>query len=435
VIIKTFAELAEVDPASLLVRPLHLKDDAIAEGMAEFRQKLVAEFDLADGVPETTRLSFDRIRMIYSYGIFNYDLYTVAGDQARLVAEQALRDRFLPFYEGTATFVDGSNVEHSVTASNFDALYDRSQPLVRPNWRLKLRSGRSPIKFDGMMTSLLRWARAEDLLGGQRDRMRDRHRIWFRNYTAHPHYHREMPDDAAAEIFHLADLINRLWGGHVAAPIQREPVALAWTDRAITHGRAETFSIDGLMPPESTCAVVLADPADRTIGDSFDAQYAMTARPCDYLWGPGTWDEAKTWLSDAQPAGDTVASVDRLFVLRFHRQRLYQPFVAAVAAGLSLDQRQGHWHLLRADYPQDAFGHMRHFLASNSGRLQPGYCQDCATETVLSGRWEEVLRVAADLGEDVIPKHVPDLRASMCRVPRWNDLGTDGQWIVPMTFP
>lgn len=435
-IVKTLAELREVDPASLVIRPLNLDEDAIAEGMAEYRQELVAEFGLVDGVPETTRLSYDRIRTIYSYGIFCYDFYTVAGDAARLVAEQALRDRFLPFYDGTVTFVDRSDGEHTVTAGSFDALYDRNQPLVQRNWsRLKLRSGGSPIKFDGMLTSLLRWARAENLLGGQRDRLQDRYRIWFRNYTAHPHYHREMPDDAAAEIFHLAALINRLWGGQVPAPIQREPVALAWTDSMISYGLAENFSLQGLMPADATCAIVLADPADRTIGDSFDARYAMTARPCDYLWGPGIWDEAVEWLRDAQPSSDDIMVTDQLFLLRFHDNRLFMPFIAPVAAGLDSVEQSGSWYLIRADYPHDAFSHMRHVLATEGGDFTRGSCQLCPTESIAAGSWQEVLDLARDLEEEVTPKYVPDLRSSMCRVPRWNDLAADGQWIVPMTFP
>jgi hypothetical protein len=56
-------------------------------------------------VPEGTRKSFERLRTLYAYGVLCYDLYTVAGDLARLVIEQALRERFLPFYDETVTFV------------------------------------------------------------------------------------------------------------------------------------------------------------------------------------------------------------------------------------------------------------------------------------------------------------------------------------------
>jgi hypothetical protein len=196
-IIKPFAELGQADDASLLIRPLDIDPANVAEGVSDYRQRLIASFELADEVPDTTRQSYERVRTIYTYGILCYEFYTVAADHARLVAEQALRDRFLPFYGGTPVFLDKNNVEHPVPAQRFDDLYRHEEPLVDKKWRrLKLISGREPIVFNGMLPSLLKWARAEGLLGGQRDRWQDRFRVIFRNYTAHPNYHLEMPDDA-----------------------------------------------------------------------------------------------------------------------------------------------------------------------------------------------------------------------------------------------
>jgi hypothetical protein len=57
-------------------------------------------------------------------------------------------------------------------------------------------SGHEPVRFNGMLKSLLRWARAEGLLAGQGDRMRDEPRAWFRNYVAHPSYHLYDPGHA-----------------------------------------------------------------------------------------------------------------------------------------------------------------------------------------------------------------------------------------------
>jgi hypothetical protein len=89
VIIKPLAELAEPDEASLAIRPLDIDPERVAEGVAEYRQSLVASFELVDDVPESTRSSYERVRNIYTYGVLSYDLYTVAGNQARLVIEQA----------------------------------------------------------------------------------------------------------------------------------------------------------------------------------------------------------------------------------------------------------------------------------------------------------------------------------------------------------
>jgi DNA-binding XRE family transcriptional regulator len=53
------------------------------------------------------------------------------------------------------------------------------------SWKLQPTSGRPAFRFDGMLTSLLAWARAEKLLAGQRDRLRDRPRVNLRNFVAH----------------------------------------------------------------------------------------------------------------------------------------------------------------------------------------------------------------------------------------------------------
>jgi len=431
-IVKTLAELAEPDLASLVIRPLDIDPAKIAEGVAEYRQRQVASFELVDAVPDSTRMSYERIRRIYSYGVLDYDLYTVAGNQARLVVEQALRDRFLPFYGGTPVFIDGKGGEHPVLAGRFGDLYDADRPLVRKSWRLKIQSGRHPIPFNGMLSSLLRWARAEGLLGGQRDRWQDKFRIRFRNYTAHSEYHREMPDDAAAEIFHLAQLINRLWGAPGETPIRREVVAIAWSATATSYGLAEHFRIDDRMPADATCAVILADPQDLTLGDSFDAQYEMTAMPYQFLWGPGTWAEGAEWVKRQQPVADEIATVDRLFLLRYHDRRLYMPRSIGSTAALADGERAGTWCLLRADYPGDAFGHQRHLLQKAPDYSTTGFCRECPAESIAAGTWQQIIDRCAALGADVTPRSAPDIRASMCRTPRWNDLTEDGQWVFQL---
>jgi hypothetical protein len=389
----------------------------------------VASFELVDEVPDSTRTSYDRIRRTYSYGVLNYDLYTVAGNQARLVVEQVLRDRFLPFYGGTPIFVDGKGEEHPVAANRFSELYDDDHLRVRKNWRLKLQSGREPIPFNGMLASLLRWARAEGLLGGQRDRWQDRFRIKFRNYTAHSEYHVEMPDDAAAEIFHLAQLINQLWGAPGGTPVRREVVAIAWTATAITYGLADQFQIHDRMPSGATCAVILADPHDLTLGNSFDAQYQMTALPYEFLWGPGTWSEEAGWVERQQPAGDEIATIDRLFLLRYHNRRLYMPRSVGITAALDDADRAGMWYLVRADYPGDAFGHQRQVLLNAPDHATTGFCRECPAESIAAGTGRQMIARCAALGADVTSRPVPDIRASLCRTPRWNDLTEDGQWV------
>ena len=66
---------------------------------------------------------------------------------------------------------------HDVPAASFRELYDEIHAqgrLHKPQrWRLRLRQSGELIYFDGMLGSLLRWARAEGLLRGQRNRHLD----------------------------------------------------------------------------------------------------------------------------------------------------------------------------------------------------------------------------------------------------------------------
>jgi hypothetical protein len=146
---------------------------------------------------------------------------------------------------------------------------------------LQLRSGRAPMRFDGMLDSLLRWARAEGLLGGQRDRVRDRPRLNLRNLAAHPSYHLGMPPDAAAEIADLAAIINRLWSAPRGLPHSREVVIIAWDDRTVIWGAAHRFETGGYLTGEESCVVIRAGPHD-DLG-AYDSLYEAVTTPCEYL--------------------------------------------------------------------------------------------------------------------------------------------------------
>jgi len=185
---KTLAELQEPDEASLCSAPRGAGGRTRPQDAALCLQYSVSRLELSEQVPEGTRQSFERPRTLYAYGVLCYDLYTVAGDLARLVSEQAIRERLLPFYNGTVTFVHDRDGGDSVISARH---WDEFQAALPPSrqWRLRLRGGREPVRFNGMLTSLLRWARAEGLLAGQGDRMRDEPRACFGNYVAHPSYH------------------------------------------------------------------------------------------------------------------------------------------------------------------------------------------------------------------------------------------------------
>ncbi len=341
-IIRTLAELQEPDDRSLFWVP---GGKMQPEAAAEYQQNVIGQLELADQVPETTRMSFERLRTLYSYGIMCYDLYTVAGDLARLVTEQALRERFLPFYEGTVRFTDQQEKPQAVAARTFDEMYDA---IRRDDGRLR------------------GW------------------KLQMRNHVAHHSYQLYGPDQAGRAIADLAHIINRLWGAPSGTLVSREPVVIAWTDESVTWGTPGRFNgfPDG---GEHTAVVVLADPNDPGLAD-FDAPYESTYWPCDLLCGPGTWAEAGAWLGQRQPSADQAETIDRLFLIQYDGDLLYLPRNSATAAALGEDVHAGTWYLVRADSPFPAFNHQRRLLAGEPGHAIAGRARSRRSVPAASGK-------------------------------------------------
>jgi hypothetical protein len=189
--IKSLEELRQPDQRTLRFAPLGLAMGGTMhpEDAAVFQQEVISHAELVPGVAEGTRNTFERLRMLYAYGVLCYDMFTAVEDLAHLVIEQALRDRILEFYGGSVPFEDASGQPHPVEASRYEELYEeirKANRLRRPQrWRLKLRRTGELIYFDGMLDSLLRWARGEGLLRGQRNRQLEPLLKSFRNHVAH----------------------------------------------------------------------------------------------------------------------------------------------------------------------------------------------------------------------------------------------------------
>jgi hypothetical protein len=138
-----------------------------------------------------------------------YEIYTLVYDQALLIAEQALRDRFLDYHRPAMTFAD-----------------ERGDPQDRHCGRRWLRAGdrlpegqqvllsrprRWPSRSDfsgGMLSDLTRWARRLGLLCGPRHRKQELLHAKLRNNVAHPSAHLARPIEAAPEMRAVAEVIN-----------------------------------------------------------------------------------------------------------------------------------------------------------------------------------------------------------------------------------
>lgn len=424
--LSALAELREPDPRSIM---WIVGGAAAPEDAADYHKRVMAQLDVPASVPETVRQSFDRIRSIYRQGLFCYDLYTVAGDQARLHIELALKERFVEFHGGTVLFTDGQGKTQTVTASAFGEVYRgirKADGRLR-HWKIQLRSGRPGFLFTGGLASLLRWARAEGLLTGQSDRMRDVVRKRSRDRVAHPDYHLETPDYAVRAIADLAQIIRQLWGAPSRTSVDRYPVLLSWTDCEVTRS-----VVTGSVPGGPARPARKGDDPDLF---DYDSRFESTSSPSELLWGPGDSADALKWLAGRSPEPDRAETVDRLFLLQYRGDRLSLARSPATAAALDPQERDGTWYLIRADVPSYAFNHQRRLLAGEPGHAGEGECDSCPVETVGSSSLLAMLRLAERLGADVTPRAVQAARVTMSHMPTCNRILPGSGWDIPPDDP
>ncbi len=397
--IQTLAELEEPDRRVLSSTPqgLSMRGLLKPEAAAEFQQRMIAAADLHSDVADGTRNSFERLRTLHSHGIHCYEAFTVARDLGWLLMEQALGERFASFYEGGMSLVhSGDGEEVTIATPTFDDVLQAvgRRGTHRTGWRLRLKSGEL-MEFGGSLAQLQAWARREGLLEGQRNSRLDALYRKRRNAVAHPTYHLGSPLDSAQTICALAEIINRLWGHRTPggrlypSPVDREVLMIAWADQEPGHPRTvlhadQLGSFD--KPGDWTSILVLGVPDDELW--DFDTHFERTRLPCDLLWGPGTTADARTWLEANNPTTDTVTYLDRLFVLRIHDGRVSLARRPEVAVALPPVEREGRWLVVQADFPGDAFAHIRHIKDGLPCPSPPA--GGCPVSEVFDGDWEDM---------------------------------------------
>lgn len=416
-------QLRQPDDRTLRFTPLGLSLGSLMrpEEAAKFHHQVIAQFDLAPVVAKGTRSSFENLRSVYGYGLFCYEIFTLVNDRTLLVFEQALRERFIEYHNGSVTFVDPrvGNKEHTVSAPDFGAV----QAVVKRHrhWRLRLETGHV-LKFDGMLHDLRAWARALGLLRGQRNRAVEKALSDLRNLAAHPvGHHVVTPVDAAMTLRDLAEIINHLWGvptpgGRLyPAPVEREVVVLAWdtAGNRVTVALGTDFS-DAADPADQPwqCVIVRAVlRPDQHVADpgltQFDSLHEVTDYPVDLLWGPGTTTEAAAWFAEHEVEADTCDYLDRTYAIRHDGDDLFLPMRPEVAACLGPGDHVGVWYIVKADHPRDAFNHVRTLLTGDSCDRR-GTCAGCHAETMEIGNYETVITVPAGR-----PRLPPDVATPM----------------------
>lgn len=437
--IQTFDELITSDERTLRFTPLGLSTGPQVfkpEYAAEFQQQVIAGCDLHPDVPKDTRSAFERVRTLHTYGIFCYEAFTVAEDLSWLVMEQSFRERFITYFGGMIPFINTkSGVEDTITVHNFQEVYvavRQGGTHFGNGWQLKVKATTLSMTFQATFLSLLKWARAEGLLYGQRNRQTEDFYRRIRNHVAHPSYHLGTPPDSARTIHDLAEIINRLWGHATPggrlypAPLGREVLAVAWREAEVglTHVTMRCYQLANFDEPgDWQCLIVRAVFEDEGVKE-FDAQYERTRLPAELLWGPGSTREALAWVNVHAPKPDTADYLDRLFVLRIHEGRSSLAMRPDVALARSADRRDGQWFIVKADYPNDAFVHVRHIKNEVvCGDPNPKVCQMkpgvtmtsppipvCPVESMFNGTWDGMVEYLAGQFDITKPAMVSTVR-------------------------
>jgi hypothetical protein len=256
------------------------------------------------------------------------------------------------------------------------------------------------------MRGLFDWARAEQLLHGQRNRLLETIFPKLRVSAAHPGYHLQTPCSAARDLNDVADLINHLWGRTVPggrpypAPVERDVLVIGWSGTdSVVEIPAATFMLHTpattpLGPSDSYIVIRGVRFDDRFY--EYDASWESTTYPTDFLFGPADARGVRSWLAANDPQPDSVEFLDRLFAIRVRARRVSLPRRPQVVLSLPKTRRAGKWWLVRADHPLDAFNHVRHLNAGTS--CEPGSEGGCFIEEVFTGTFEVLEGQLAKLG-------------------------------------
>jgi hypothetical protein len=402
--IRSLAELTAADERSQRFTPWGLATGArilSAAGAARHIQQAIA-IEINPSVPETVRKSFERVRSVYTYGLFDYELFSAAADLALLHLQQAFAERFMAHYGPTIPFVSSKGQQKPLTASSYDDVHHalHSGSHRKGEWYVPslVKPGEKTL-FRGSLNHFFAWARMEHLLHGQRSRRFDRVLPRLRNRAAHPtSYLLHMPTDAAPIIRDVIEIVNRLWGARTPggrifpAPTDRAVVAIGW-DAAGSSKIQQTVEQLAADDSHSDWTYLIVRAVEDDDLWAYDSDAETTRYPVDYLWGPGSRSEALEWSWFHRETSDTVEYLDRWFAVRVNECRIDPPRNPRQFLGLPESNRSGRWYLIRADHPYDAFSHARSGETSGAGCPTLGLCDRHWVDVAAVGTWQEVADV------------------------------------------
>ena len=396
----TLEELRQVDEAVFVfgVPPFESAEDRAVWAL-EHRQRVISGTDLSEDVSASVRQSFERLRIAYAYGVLCYDLFTLVEQSAFFLLEHALGERLLEHYDRVLPLENKKGEARPLEAKYFrdvSTAFRGKNRTYKGDWFLPV-PGQEPFPFTASLPNLLAWARAHGYLHGQRGRWSERFFVGWRNDAAHPASHQtHSPADAAKAIRDVAEVVNRLWGVSTPggrlypAPIERDPIAVGWNTAREEWGVTLAHNLRAYGEEGWIYVLVRGVFHDDDL-TSYMSDFERTTFPTEWLWGPGSHTEAISWLEEHQPGPDRVDYLDRKLFVRVRGEAVELPRRAEVVAALEDDSHDDRWHLVLADFPLMALGHIRTATLGSTECAKPGPCALCQAHTLTSGTRQEVL--------------------------------------------
>ena len=146
--------------------------------------------------------------------------------------------------------------------------------------------------------------------------------------------------------------------------------------------------------------------------------------------GPRRPGDALQWLTGHNPKADQVETIDRLFPIQYHGDRLTLLRSPGAAAAFGPGDRTA----LVPDPGRHAVPRLQPSASPARRRARKageGDCQVCPAEILGNGGLPDMLRLAARLGADVTPRPVQTARLTMSRMPTCNRIVPGGGYDIP----
>ncbi len=340
-----------------------------SEASLRYIQGLVASCDLAPEIPDHVRDQFETCCKLHVYGYFVWEFFTAATRLAYMTLEAALGAKFLTCFPNGVPLVHKRDGECVLNPPNFGELATTLSTGEHPRWRVQ-----GLPDFNGSMRSLLDWARSEQLLYGQRNKVVEGAILGLRNVVG-AHLHTSFavgPIDSARAIHDVAEIINHLWdrdtpgGRFYGDPVAKNLFGIQWAPDGSKH-ICDATRIHAVPHKEREGQWFLLEAAedDRENLVGWHPDLETTAYPTTLISKGASWEGVLVAVDEYQAAGRTPQLNrwrNRIFLVRCHDggfEACRSPEQFRQLAPEDRDRPNKRWRIVKADHPSDVYWYMQ----------------------------------------------------------------------------